>query len=55
MYTDAGIIAEQPQVGLFIAYYLNVVNEVIGDVGYFPAPDAVLQEAADAISEAAGF
>lgn len=55
MYADAGIIAEKPQVGLFIAYYLNVVNEVIGDVGYFPAPEAALQEAATAISEAAGF
>jgi phosphate transport system substrate-binding protein len=55
MYTDAGVIAEKPQVGLFIAYYLTVVNEVIGDVGYFPAPDAALQEAADAIAAAAGF
>lgn len=55
MYTDAGVIADKPQVGLFIAYYLNVVNEVIGDVGYFPAPMAALQEAADAIAAAAGF
>ena len=55
MYTDAGIIADKPQVALFIAYYLSVVNDVIGDVGYFPAPDAALQEAADHISEAAGF
>ena len=55
MYTDAGIIAEKPQVGQFIAYYLNNVNEVIGEVGYFPAPDDVLQGAADAIAAAAGF
>jgi phosphate transport system substrate-binding protein len=55
MYTDAGIIEEKPQVGLFVAYYLNSVNEVIGDVGYFPAPADALQGAADAIAAAAGF
>ena len=55
MYTAAPVIAEKPQVASFIAYYLNNVNEVIGDVGYFPAPMERLQEAADTISEAAGF
>ena len=55
MYTDAGIVAEKPQVGQFIAYYLNNVNDVIGEVGYFPAPMEALQEAADHIKEAAGF
>lgn len=55
MYSDAGIIAEKPQVAEFLAYYLDVVNDLIGDVGYFPAPDADLQEAADNIKEAAGW
>ena len=55
MYTAPSVIEEKPQVALFIAYYLENVNEVIGDVGYFPAPDERLQEAADAIAEAAGF
>jgi len=55
MYTDAGIVAEKPQVAQFIAFYLNRVNEVIGDVGYFPAPAEAIQEAADAIAAAAGF
>jgi phosphate transport system substrate-binding protein len=55
MYTDAGIIAEKPQVAMFIAYYLNNVNDLIGEVGYFPAPDAALQGAADAIKAAAGW
>ena len=55
MYTDAGIVADKPQVAQFIAYYLNNVNEVIGEVGYFPAPDDKLQEAADTIAAAAGF
>ncbi|MEN8041209.1 MAG: substrate-binding domain-containing protein [Actinomycetota bacterium] len=55
MYTDAGIVADKPQVAQFIAYYLNNVNDLIGDVGYFPAPQENLQEAADAIAAAAGF
>ena len=55
MYSDAGIIAEKPQVAEFLAYYLNVVNDLIGDVGYFPAPDADLQQAADNIKDAAGW
>jgi phosphate binding protein len=42
IYSDATIMAEKPQVAAFIAYYLNVVNEEISDVGYFPAaPDAL--------------
>ncbi|MEN8238166.1 MAG: substrate-binding domain-containing protein [Actinomycetota bacterium] len=55
MYTDAGIVADKPQVGQFITYYLNNVNDLIGPVGYFPAPQENLQEAADAIAAAAGF
>jgi phosphate binding protein len=55
MYTDAGIIAEKPQVAYFIAFYLNNVDSVIGEVGYFPAPDEALKEAADHIAAAAGW
>lgn len=55
IYTDAGIVAEKPQVAQFIAYFLNNVNDLIANVGYFPAPQENLQEAADAIAEAAGF
>ena len=55
MYTDAGVIAEKPQVAEFIAYYLNNVNNLIGEVGYFPAPQDALQGAADNIKEAAGW
>lgn len=55
MYTDAGVIGEKPQVAEFIAYYLNNVNDLIGDVGYFPAPDESLQDAGDAIAAAAGW
>jgi phosphate transport system substrate-binding protein len=33
IYSDASIMAEKPQVASFIAYYLDVVNDVILDVG----------------------
>lgn len=55
MYTDGGIVAAKPQVAAFIAYYLENVNELIGEVGYFPAPMEALQGAADAIGAAAGW
>lgn len=55
MYTADAVIAEKPQVAEFIAYYLNNVNDLIDDVGYFPAPQEALQEAADNIAAAAGF
>ncbi|NDJ84295.1 MAG: phosphate ABC transporter substrate-binding protein PstS family protein [Chloroflexi bacterium] len=37
IYSDANIMAEKPQVAAFINYYLTNVNDVIGEVGYFPA------------------
>jgi phosphate transport system substrate-binding protein len=55
MYTSDAVIADKPQVAEFMAYYLYAVNDVIGEVGYFPAPDEALQEAADNIKAAAGW
>lgn len=55
MYTAHEVIAEKPEVAEFIAYYLNTVNSVIGEVGYFPAPEDALLEAADNIATAAGW
>jgi phosphate transport system substrate-binding protein len=55
MYTAPSVIAEKPQVAEFMAYYLNNVNGLISEVGYFPAPDESLQEAADNIAAAAGW
>lgn len=55
MYTASSVIDEKPQVAEFIAYYLNNVNDLIGDVGYFPAPQSALQEAANNIKAAAGW
>ena len=55
MYTAPAVIEEKPEVAEFMAYYLNNVNDLIGEVGYFPAPDERLQEAADNIAAAAGW
>lgn len=54
IYSDAEIMNSKPQVAQFIAFYLNRVNEVIGEVGYFPAPDETIQGAKDAVLAAAG-
>ena len=48
IYSDAKIMQEKPQVAAFIWFYLNNVNDEIGDVGYFPVSDAKLQEGLDA-------
>lgn len=45
IYSDAGVMMEKPQVMQFIGYYLSNVNEIIGEVGYFPAAPEVLNEA----------
>jgi len=55
MYTAEEILAEKPHVAAFMAYYLQNVDSVIGDVGYFPAPNDALQAAADALAAAAGY
>ncbi len=43
IYSDAGIIAEKPQVGQFINYYLTNVNTLISEVGYFPEDEYALR------------
>jgi len=45
IYSDAGIMAEKPQVAAFINFYLTYVNEEIERVGYFPAESSVLEAA----------
>jgi phosphate transport system substrate-binding protein len=45
IYSDATIIAEKPQVGAFINFFLTNVDDEVLDVGYFPASDAALNEA----------
>ena len=45
IYSDAGLIKAHPQVSDFISYALATVNDVIVDVGYFPAPAEALAAA----------
>jgi len=52
MYSTASIIAEKPQVGAFLSFVLQFVNEEIGEVGYFPAPESVLDSAAAELNAA---
>jgi len=55
MYTAPSVVESKPQVAYFIAYYLNNVNSVIDEVGYFPAPDERLMAAGENIVSAAGW
>jgi phosphate transport system substrate-binding protein len=48
IYSDAAIMKAKPQVADFINFYLSRVNEVISDVGYFPASQAALNAAKEA-------
>lgn len=52
MYSTASIIQDKPQVGHFLSFVLQYVNEEIGEVGYFPAPDSVLGAAAAQLAAA---
>jgi phosphate transport system substrate-binding protein len=45
IYSDAGIIADKPQVGEFINFYLTHATEEALKVGYFPASEAALNAA----------
>jgi phosphate transport system substrate-binding protein len=49
LYTDAGIMQEKPQVAAFVNFYLTRVNELIEEVGYFPASDDALNAARQAL------
>jgi phosphate binding protein len=42
IYSDATILAEKPQVAAYINYFLTVVNDLVIEVGYFPASDTAL-------------
>jgi phosphate transport system substrate-binding protein len=54
LYSDATIMQTKPQVAAFINFFLTFVNEEIDEVGYFPAPDEVLDAAMDAWAEGVG-
>ncbi len=45
IYSDAGIMTSKPQVADFVNFYLTRVNDVVTNVGYFPASTEALNEA----------
>ena len=54
IYSDAGIMQAKPQVADFINYYLTNVNDLILDVGYFPASVEALDTSKQAYLDASG-
>jgi phosphate binding protein len=52
IYSDAKIMQDKPQVASFINFYLANVDDVLGAVGYFPAPADALEAAAQAFMDA---
>lgn len=52
IYSDAGVMAEKPQVAAFINFYLTFVNEEVERVGYFPAGSSVLEAAKQSLLNA---
>ncbi len=52
IYSDAGIMAEKPQVAAFINFYLTYVEEEIERVGYFPAEASAYEAAKESLLNA---
>ena len=49
MYIDATIIQERPQVGAFLSFVLNYVNDEIEEIGYFQVSNQELQQSQDTV------
>jgi len=54
IYSTAEILQQKPQVAAFVYFYLTRVNEVIGEVGYFPARQDALDAGVQAWMESLG-
>ena len=54
IYSDSSIMGSKPQVADYVNYFLTNVNDVIYDVGYFPASDDALKSAREAWCAAIG-
>lgn len=52
IYSSASIMQAKPQVADFIQFYLDRVDEVIEEVGYFPASDDALEASRQALMDA---
>lgn len=51
LYTDAAILRENQNLADFLRFYLENVNEVIDEVGYFPLSPAALEESQGRLRE----
>lgn len=54
LYTGESVLIREPQVTSFLDFYLQNVNKVIEEVGYFPISDDVLAEQDNALRVATG-
>jgi hypothetical protein len=54
LYTGESVLIKEPQVTSFLDFYLQNVNDVIEEVGYFPISDDVLAEQDNALRVATG-
>ena len=45
LYSDANVMKAKPQVAAYLNFFLTFVNEEVEAVGYFPAPEAALEQA----------
>lgn len=54
IYGAASMMVEKPEVAAFLAYYLEHLDEVVSEVGYFPVESDTLQGGKQAIAEALG-
>lgn len=49
IYANSTTLAQDPTVAAFISYYLQHVNELIGEAGYFPVSDTTIDAAQQAL------
>ncbi len=54
LYSSQSVLEEKPEVAAFLAYYLQNLDEVIVDVGYFPSDPEYLAVQKQAILDALG-
>ena len=54
IYTTDEILQGKPQVAAFVYFYLTRVNQVIDEVGYFPAAEEALAGAMQVWQDAVG-
>jgi ABC-type phosphate transport system substrate-binding protein len=54
MYSDAGVMNSKPQVAAFLNFVLSNIDQVVLEVGYFPASTESLSASKTAWLEAMG-